>query len=99
MIANPTVSCLFYKTSEGPVLSTFDLDGIVEQFTRGKVRKNSVIVLVGAGMSTSAGIPDFRSPNSGIYANLGKYKLPRPEMVFEINYFKVRHHCQSLSDI
>ena len=77
------------SSPDGPVLSSFDLDGIVGLFNRGKIHKNSVIVLVGAGMSTAAGIPDFRSPNSGIYANLGKYKLPQPEMVFEINYFKV----------
>lgn len=39
-------------------------------------------------MSTAAGIPDFRSPDSGIYANLQKYNLPHPEDVFKIDYFK-----------
>lgn len=39
-------------------------------------------------MSTAAGIPDFRSPDSGIYANLQKYNLPHPEDVFKISYFK-----------
>lgn len=39
-------------------------------------------------MSTAAGIPDFRSPESGIYANLQKYNLPHPEDVFKISYFK-----------
>lgn len=53
-----------------------------------KISKSSVIVLVGAGMSTAAGIPDFRSPESGIYANLQKYNLPNPEDVFKISYFK-----------
>jgi len=47
-----------------------------------------VVVLVGAGMSTAAGIPDFRSPESGIYANLQQYNLPHPEDVFKITYFK-----------
>lgn len=37
----------------------------------------------------AAGIPDFRSPNTGLYANLEKYRLPYPEAIFEISYFKV----------
>lgn len=35
----------------------------------------------------AAGIPDFRSPNTGLYHNLQKYKLPYPTAVFEIDYF------------
>lgn len=37
----------------------------------------------------AAGIPDFRSPSTGLYANLEKYHLPYPEAIFEIGYFKV----------
>lgn len=37
----------------------------------------------------AAGIPDFRSPSTGLYANLQKYHLPYPEAIFEIGYFKV----------
>ncbi|KAF3848061.1 hypothetical protein F7725_021089 [Dissostichus mawsoni] len=44
--------------------------------------------MVGAGISTSAGIPDFRSPGTGLYANLQKYNLPYPEAIFQIDYFK-----------
>jgi NAD-dependent SIR2 family protein deacetylase len=45
--------------------------------------------MTGAGISTAAGIPDFRSPGSGLYYNLQKYDLPYPQAVFEISYFKV----------
>lgn len=42
----------------------------------------------GAGISTSAGIPDFRSPHTGLYANLEKLNLPYAEAVFDISYFR-----------
>lgn len=42
----------------------------------------------GAGISTSAGIPDFRSPDTGIYANLAHLDIPDPEAVFSINFFR-----------
>lgn len=81
-------STTFDFIDTGPVLSSFNLEGIAELVNNGKIGKNSIIVLVGAGMSTPAGIPDFRSPDSGIYANLSKYKLTHPEDVFKISYFK-----------
>ncbi|WFD33621.1 Sir2 histone deacetylase Hst2 [Malassezia cuniculi] len=40
-----------------------------------------------AGISTSAGIPDFRTPGTGLYATLDKYDLPYPEAIFDIRYF------------
>ena len=42
----------------------------------------------GAGISTSAGIPDFRSPDTGLYANLARLELPFPEAVFDISFFR-----------
>lgn len=38
----------------------------------------------------AAGIPDFRSPETGLYANLQKYNLERPELIFDLEYFKVK---------
>jgi len=68
------------------VLTTRNLDGIAEYIRDGKA--GSVTVMVGAGISTSAGIPDFRSPDTGLYANLARLDLPYAEAVFDIDYFR-----------
>lgn len=70
----------------GSVLTTVNIAGVVEAWKRGCFKK--VVTMVGAGISTSAGIPDFRSPESGLYSNLQKYNLPYPEAIFEIDYFR-----------
>ncbi|KAG7343400.1 silent information regulator protein Sir2 [Nitzschia inconspicua] len=47
-----------------------------------------IVVLTGAGVSTGAGIPDFRSPGTGLYDNLQKYNLPYPEAIFDVNFYR-----------
>ncbi|KAG5924540.1 hypothetical protein E4U61_000098 [Claviceps capensis] len=47
-----------------------------------------IVVLAGAGISTSAGIPDFRSPGTGIYSHLARLNLPDAEAVFDIDFFR-----------
>ena len=39
-------------------------------------------------MSVSAGIPDFRSPKTGLYANLSQYDLKDPHDMFSLEYFR-----------
>ena len=46
-----------------------------------------IVFLVGAGISTSAGIPDFRSEN-GIFNQIKeRYNLDSPEKFFDIDFF------------
>ncbi|KAM5171925.1 NAD-dependent protein deacetylase sirtuin-3-like [Mantella aurantiaca] len=51
-----------------------------------------IIVMAGAGISTPSGIPDFRTPGSGLYDNLKKYRVPYPEAIFDIDYFSYNPH-------
>ena len=57
--------------------SRYDVDDIVELIQQSK----NIIVLTGAGISVSCGIPDFRSKN-GLYAKLAVDfpELPDPQV-------------------
>ena len=46
-----------------------------------------IIVMAGAGISTASGIPDFRSPGTGLYYNTKKYNVAKPTDVFDLKYF------------
>ncbi|CAH2045814.1 unnamed protein product, partial [Iphiclides podalirius] len=81
----------FYEPSEPTspveqVLEEVSLEGIVKWIKSEKCK--NIITLSGAGISTAAGIPDFRSPETGLYHNLQKYNLPEPQAIFEINFFR-----------
>ncbi|EFC35837.1 silent information regulator family protein, partial [Naegleria gruberi] len=39
-----------------------------------------------------AGIPDFRTPGTGLYDNLQKYNLPHPTAIFELKYLPTNPH-------
>jgi len=64
---------------------TLSYEKFVHKLKNGEFKK--ILVMTGAGISVSAGIPDFRSPKTGVYANLKEYDLPRPESLFAIDYF------------
>jgi len=47
-----------------------------------------IVILTGAGVSVSCGIPDFRSPG-GLYEQVEeKYNLPDPQCLFDIHYLR-----------
>lgn len=78
------------KFAPNPVngLTNFDIKGLANYIKTGHCKK--IIFVQGAGLSVAAGIPDFRTPGTGLYSNLQKYDLPFPEAVFSIDYFQER---------
>ncbi|KAI0475870.1 SIR2 family histone deacetylase [Xylariaceae sp. FL0804] len=67
-------------------LSERSLAAIADYIKQGRAKR--IVVLTGAGISTAAGIPDFRSPKTGLYHNLARLNLPHPEAVFDLDFFK-----------
>ncbi|GAA99287.1 uncharacterized protein L969DRAFT_48203 [Mixia osmundae IAM 14324] len=70
-----------------------DVSTLEDALRQIKTARN-IIILSGAGVSTSCGIPDFRS-SDGIYAKLrdeGAYELDEPQQMFDLQFF--RHNPQ-----
>ena len=64
----------------------------IEDFGNNLKTCKNITVMVGAGISVSAGIPDFRTPGTGLYSQLEKYNLPTPESIFDLMYFRKKPH-------
>ncbi|KAM9753777.1 NAD-dependent protein deacetylase sirtuin-3 isoform 2-T3 [Menidia menidia] len=84
------------STGSGPDRGSSSLPGTKWSFRGGLAsvarlvklgRCKNVVVVAGAGISTASGIPDFRTPGTGLYANLEKFNIPYPEAIFNIDYF------------
>jgi len=62
------------------------IDAVIKYIQDGRAK--SIAIMCGAGISTSAGVPDFRTPGTGLYDNLKKYHLEKPEDMFNLEYFR-----------
>lgn len=59
----------------------------IEQLVAAMEEAKNILVLTGAGISTSLGIPDFRS-SKGFYAQMAELGLDDPQDVFAMHLFK-----------
>lgn len=75
-----------WKASPIDGLTSFDADGIANYIKTN--RAHNIVFIIGAGISRATGIPDFRSPGTGLYYNLQRFNLPRPESIFTLSYLK-----------
>lgn len=59
----------------------------IDSFVSALQKSSKIMVLTGAGISTSLGIPDFRS-SIGFYSQLGHLGLQDPQEVFDLQIFR-----------
>lgn len=84
------------------VVDDFELDGdlprkllqsikSVEHVIDAIKKSKKIIVITGAGISVSSGIPDFRSKDIGLYNTLDcdLYNIPSAELLFDYEFFRI----------
>lgn len=69
-----------------PLLASCDLEGVANYIIEHRCRR--VVVMCGAGISTSSGVRDFRTAGTGLYDNLEEFDLPSPEKMFDLEFFR-----------
>jgi NAD-dependent SIR2 family protein deacetylase len=75
---------MYKKISKRPKRNDINtIEDVLELLRNSK----KIMVVTGAGVSVSCGIPDFRSKN-GIYSRLDEFQLDDPQQMFDIEYFK-----------
>merc|ERR1711991_318227 len=86
------------KAVDTPPAAKMDLETIAKRILEDGCR---VVTMSGAGLSTSAGIPDFRTPGTGLYDNLQELGLPTPQSVFSLDFYmdNPRPFCRLAKDI
>ena len=78
-----------HKNEKPPLvkgLSSLDIKGLAGYIKNGYAKK--ILILTGAGISVKSGIPDFRSPGTGIYDNIKKYGMLEPDLLFNRAFIK-----------
>ncbi|KAI5960659.1 SIR2 [Candida pseudojiufengensis] len=70
------------------VTKAFEQQYFLDDFVEDLKTKSKIMVITGAGISTSLGIPDFRS-NEGLYSKLESLNLSDPQMVFDLMTFRL----------
>lgn len=73
------------KKLEALKVKDFSYEDLVGGLKNGKFKR--IVVMTGAGISVSAGIPDYRSPNSGVWSQTKDLNLPSPQMISTLSYF------------